>query len=393
MPQFSAQQVLKRARLTAAVVAGRTHRPSPDISITDLKATAVSEPVSKRISILVQVSTDAGIEGVAELAVGSDVGSTLAAVNKRKAEITGRDAQGRQSLLWELSQSGDESGNSFLAALDIALHDIAGKISKAPVYEVVAGATRSKARALARLDGGSESELMRALDWASEAGHRAFIVPLSLPGDGIRGRQFYRDTRQLLERLREAAGEESDFAIDCQGKLKPAQAAYLARELESFRLLWLDEPSNQTTDTARQRVATESVTPVGLGRMSSNIADFQSWLRNGSLDVVRPDVCKLGIDAIRKLAAQAETHYVAVAPVVTGGPIATAAGLQVAASIPNFFMLEVPLPQDAKDRAMRKELLSHDMESVKDGFLSLPTGPGLGITLNEDALKRYKLSL
>jgi len=127
--------------------------------------------------------------------------------------------------------------------------------------------------------------------------------------------------------------------------------------------------------------------------MSSNIADFQSWLRNGSLDVVRPDVCKLGIDAIRKLAAQAETHYVAVAPVVTGGPIATAAGLQVAASIPNFFMLEVPLPQDAKDRAMRKELLSHDMESVKDGFLSLPTGPGLGITLNEDALKRYKLSL
>lgn len=383
---------MKRAWLTASVESGRTHRPNPTIAITGLTATAVREPVSKRSSIIVRLSTDAGIEGLAEMPGGLDVRSTLAAVIKRKAEVIGRDAQGRQSLLWELSQSDNSNTNSFLSALDIALLDIAGKVSEAPVYEVVSGATRTKARALARLDGSSERDLFKALDRASEAGHRAFIVPLLLPGEGIRGRQFYRDTRHLLERLREAAGEGSDFAIDCQGKLRPSQAAYLARELEPFRLLWLDEPCKQTTDTARQRIAAESVTPVGLGRMATGLEDFQAWLRNGSLDVVRPDVSFLGIDAIRKLAAHAETHYVAVAPVNTGGPIATAAGLQVAASIPNFFMQEIPLPQDAKDRAMRKELLSQDVESVKAGFLSLPTDPGLGITLNEDAVKRYQIA-
>lgn len=391
MPQPSAQQILKRTRLSASIEAGRTHRSHPDMAISRLSAVAIQEPVSKRSSIIVRVTTDAGIEGIAEMDAGNQVEASLHMIRERSQSLIGRDALGRQTLLWEMANGVHSFPAAFQAAANMALLDIAGKRAKAPVYQVVSGQTRSKARALTRLEGRSDGELRTALDRAIGYGHRAFLIPLNLPEDGIRGRRFYRDTRQLLDRLRESAGEESDFALDCQGRLKASQAAYLAKELESFRLLWLDEPCSHTTNTARTRIAVESVTPVGLGRFVSRLNDFQDWLRDGSIDVVRPDVRRLGMDAIRKLSAHAETHYVALAPVNTGGPIATVAGLHLAASTPNFFIQEIPLPADSKDRAMRGELLSQHVESVESGFLALPEGPGLGITLNEDALKRYEI--
>jgi galactonate dehydratase len=86
----------------------------------------------------------------------------------------------------------------------------------------------------------------------------------------------------------------------------------------------------------------------------------------------------------------AETYYVAVAPNHDGGPIATAAAIQLAASLPNFFIQSVPTPVDERDRRMRAELVSEPIETVRDGFLSIPNTPGLGITVNEPALEKYK---
>jgi galactonate dehydratase len=93
---------------------------------------------------------------------------------------------------------------------------------------------------------------------------------------------------------------------------------------------------------------------------------------------------------VRQVAALAETYYVAVAPNHEGGPIGTAAALQLAASLPNFFIQSVPCPQDERDRRMRADLVAEPIETVRDGFLSLPVKPGLGITVNESALEKYK---
>jgi galactonate dehydratase len=86
----------------------------------------------------------------------------------------------------------------------------------------------------------------------------------------------------------------------------------------------------------------------------------------------------------------AETYYVAVAPNHDGGPVATAAALHLAASLPNFFIQHVPWPPDERDRRMRSELVSQPVETVRDGFAALPAGPGLGIQVNEGALDKYK---
>ena len=82
----------------------------------------------------------------------------------------------------------------------------------------------------------------------------------------------------------------------------------------------------------------------------------------------------------------------AVAPYHRGGPVATAAALQLAASIPNFFIQQVPYPRDERDRRMRAELAGAQIEAVDGGFLSLPTAHGLGVTLNQDALNRYQIN-
>jgi galactonate dehydratase len=87
----------------------------------------------------------------------------------------------------------------------------------------------------------------------------------------------------------------------------------------------------------------------------------------------------------------AESYYVAIAPFHRGGPVGTAAALHAAASVPNFFIQEVPFPADDRDVAMRRELVGADLEKAQDGFLPLPSGHGLGIALNEDAVRKYAL--
>ena len=392
MPQLSNQQILKRTRLTAAVASGRQGNRTPDMAITQVSAMAIEEPVSKRSSVILKVATDAGVTGIGELSVGRHVTGTLGAVQVLSIALRGKDALGRELLLWELRRSSGDASGAFLAGLEMALLDIAGKTSEAPAYQVLSGQTRTKARALARLTGNTEQAFVRSLDRAKQMGHRAFLIPLQLPENGIRGRRFYRETKKLLEDLRNKAGDGCDFAIDCQGQLRPSQAADLAREMEDFRLLWLDEPCSETSEMARRRIADESVTPIGLGRYADEMDSFRDWLRVGSADVVRPDVRRIGVSSCRKIATHAETHYVAMAPAVSGSALSTAAGIHLAASIPNFFILEVPVAEEAKDRQMRKEILNEPIEMVEDGFLTLPVSPGLGVTLNEEALRRYAIA-
>jgi galactonate dehydratase len=132
------------------------------------------------------------------------------------------------------------------------------------------------------------------------------------------------------------------------------------------------------------------VTPIGFGRDITEASLFQDLLREGAVDILRPDLQRSGIPVIRRIAAMAETYYTAVAPNHHGGPVGTAVAIQLAASLPNFFIQHVPFPAAEQDRRMRAELVSAEIETVRDGFLGLPTAAGLGIQVNEAALEKYK---
>jgi galactonate dehydratase len=195
--------------------------------------------------------------------------------------------------------------------------------------------------------------------------------------------------RKRVDAVKQAAGSGTDFVLDGGGSLLPADAAGLAEGFERYHLLWLEEPCPISNLGALRKIAAENVTPLGFGRFIQQPGVFQDLLREDAIDVLRPDISMNGISGIRQMAAIAETYYVAVAPYHSGGPIATAAAMQLAASLPNFFIQQFPFPAAEEDRKMRAALAG-GAEVVQDGYAPLPTGPGLGITVNEKVLEQFR---
>ena len=192
------------------------------------------------------------------------------------------------------------------------------------------------------------------------------------------------------EILRKAAGDTADFVLDGGARLSAGDAGSLSAEFERYHLLWLDEPCGVSSLGAIRKLANERVTPIGFGRNFDQPSAFQDLLREEAADVVRPNLALHGVSQIRRIAALAETYYVAVAPFHDGGPLATAAALHLAASLPNFFIQQAPVPANDQDRQMRTAITGVNVEAPVNGFFALPTGPGLGVEINERALDRYK---
>jgi galactonate dehydratase len=261
----------------------------------------------------------------------------------------------------------------------MALLDIVGKQAKAPVYHVLGGPTRHKVRALAS---GSTVGAARA------AGYRAFRIAAPAPAAMNHGQAYVLAVRKAVEEFRSAV-PDGDFVLDAAGALSPGDAGAVASEIERAHPLWFDEPCRPSNLAALRKIAAERVTPLGFGRTAPDAAFFQELLREEVIDVLRPSLARHGISAIRKMAAIAETYYVAVAPYHDGGPVGTAAALHLAASLPNFFIQQIPFPEAAGDRRMRAAIAGQGIEDVKDGFLALPTAPGLGIAVDEAALAQY----
>jgi galactonate dehydratase len=159
-------------------------------------------------------------------------------------------------------------------------------------------------------------------------------------------------------------------------------------QLERLKPLWLDEPCPPTAIAALQKISEESVTPVGWGAHIDSLSVVQDLLREQVIDVVRLSLLRHDVWSIRKAAALAETYYTAVAPHPGPGPISTAAAIHLAASMPNFFIQQVPWAS-GDDAKMRAEIVGTPIESVRDGYLPLPAGAGLGVQVNESALRRY----
>jgi galactonate dehydratase len=369
---------LRRTRLAVQPALQSTPAAGP-LDIADARAYLVREPVSRRAYTVVRLQTRSGLAGYGECA----------------ASAAPDFARGRQSVVGSPASAFEVIGRrlaatpALRAGVDMALLDIAGKAAKAPAYQFLGGPTRFKARAMAPLEGASDEELLAAMNRARAAGFRAFSVPLPPVLARNQGQAFALAVRKRLEALRSAGGPDANFVLDGAGSLTPGDAASVSSALERFHLLWFDEPCPSGSIGTLRKLAGENVTPIGLGRHVSEPGVFQDLLREDAIDVLRPPVGLTGISQLRRMAALAETYYVAVAPSHDGGPIETAAALHLAASIPNFFIQQIPFPASEEDRRMRLELAGVAVEAIEDGFFRLPTGAGLGIEVSEQALEKY----
>ena len=344
--------------------------------ISDLRLYRVREPVSGRTWTAVRVSTASGLTGWGEAGV-----VTPEETSRARTALLNRPATAWASV---------GTGSTLDGGIDMALLDIAARAASTPVYRLLGGPTRFKVRALTTIEGNSDAELAAALARGVEAGYRAFQVPLPSFTARNQGQAFHNAVRNRMDKLRSAAPAGINFVLGGSRQVTAGDAAGVAAALERFHLLWFDEPASVTNVATLRKIAGESVTPLGFGRTVNQQSVYQDLLREGVADVLRPSLHANGISGIRRIGALAETYYVAVAPNHEGGPIATAAALHLAASLPNFFIQHVPLPASAEDRRMRAAIVQQPVESVRDGFLALTNAPGFGIDINEDALTRYR---
>ncbi|HEY2018167.1 MAG TPA: enolase C-terminal domain-like protein [Bryobacteraceae bacterium] len=348
----------RRARLTsgfvpqaaAAVPAGGDH------AISEFRLFPVREPASGNRYVLLRVKTRSGLTGWGECAQASEQ-----EVKELEQQWTGKPG----TLYAAIDRATPLAG-----AFDMALLDILGKACRAPVYRVLGGPTRSK---------------VRTFTDSAEPGFRAVSLRVPAPASRNQGKAYQNQVRALAGSLADGL----DFVLDAHGLLTPGDAASVAAGIESSHPLWFDEPCSVSNLEVVRKISGEAVVPLGFGRGIGDPGVFQALLREGLVEVVRPDISVHGISGARRIAAVAEAYYVAVAPHHDGGPVATAAALHLAASIPNFFIQHVPRPAAAADREMRAAIATPDLETPRDGFLELPQSPGLGIQVNERALEKY----
>jgi galactonate dehydratase len=368
---MSTPVVRRRARLEsllAAQAARAVPAPASGLEIAGLRLYPVREPVSGRRWTVLRVKTRSGLLGYSECAPAS--AADLAAAERF---WLGRPAT---------SYATAPPDSPLAGAIDIALLDITAQAAKTPLYRLLGGPTRNKARAFASVSAAGPAAFQRAV----AAGYRAVGVALPAPAARNQGDAYQNSLRRLAET---AQAQAADFVLEGSGLLTPGDAARVAAAAQPFHPLWFDEPCASGAAETLHKIADETVTPLGFGRGVSAAAAFQDLLRAGCLDVARPDLLHFGITGCRRIAALAETYYVAIAPRHDAGPIATAAALHLAAALPNFFIQQIPLPEAAEDRAMRAEIAGAGLEQVKDGFAALPAGPGLGIAVKESALEKY----
>jgi galactonate dehydratase len=334
-------------------------------AISEVRAFAVPRAGAASSYAVVQVRTKSGLIGYGECKELSS-----ADLKATRAVAMGRPASAYETLHPLVPQNAQ-------AAIDMASLDILGKAIKAPVYRVLGGPTRNKARAIVRLIGTSDAELEKDLQKQLASGFAAFLVPIPTPAARNQGSAYIQAGVARFKAMR-AAAPDADFAFECSDQLTPSDTATLAAAVESMHPLWFDAPCPVSNLSTLHKIADETVVPLGFGRDISSPGTYQDLLRAGLVDLLRPDLLVHGISGTRRLAALAETYYVAVAPWHAAGPIATAAALHVAASIPNFFIAQ--LPSSGAGSA-----------TAQAGFFALPKGPGLGVEVDPQALERNQI--
>jgi galactonate dehydratase len=362
----------------------------PAIKITDIKTFLVG--VGNRNLVFVKVETDQGIHGIGEAYSCGPDEATVAAVQDFKRWLVGQEPRNIEHL-WATMYNftrfpGGLVVNAAMSGIEHALWDIAGKAAGLPVYMLLGGKCREKIRVYQSAGGGEPKQVADdAKRLVEKYGYTA--VKMSPHQSSTNARPYNYVTRmagQRVRAVRESLGPDVDIGVDIHAKFfEVARAIRLAKEIEPYHPMWLEEPIRPENTDAMAKLADHVNIPLASGECNYTKFQFCDILAAQALDIIQPDICVCGgLMEMKKIAAMAEAHYVMVAPHNPMGPVATTVNVHFAASTPNFLILEYH-PDDV---APRKDLLKEPL-MVKDGYIPLPNKPGFGIELNEEAFKNY----
>lgn len=359
--------------------------------------------------VLVEILTDEGITGVGDAAIAYGAGSTAAAAMTYELVqrfLIGRDPFRIESIWNEMydhsfwAKGGGAIVFAGISAIEIALWDIKGKALGVPIYEFLGGKMRDDVPLYANgwsYQCDTPDEYARAAEQVVAQGYRALkCYPLASarPDGGIRHvscRTADRSTADLavarIRALRRAVGNDVGLMVDLSGGLTTDETIRLCRRLEEFDLLWIEEPCDPFDHSALKKIAGRVDAPIAAGERIYTRHGFRPLLEAQAIDILQPDIGNTGgIMETKKIAALAEAFNARVAPHVCASPVASAAALQLEASIPNFMIHEVyPYRPDA-----HFDLVDHAPErDVANGAMPIPDRPGLGVALVPDRVAPF----
>lgn len=356
------------------VVTGSTRVSSRE----SLKITKLETFLVKPRWLFLKVHTDAGIVGLGEPIVEGRAKTCAEAVAEIAPYLVGKDPRRVvhhwQAIYRHAFYRGGPILTSALSGIDQALWDIKGKALGVPIYELLGGPTRSRIKVYS--SAGKPEDIERGM----KRGFRAFKtgVGKKRPARIVETPGFIGYAADRFAALREAAGEEIDIAIDFHGAVPPQTSKMLIKALEPFQPFFIEEPVQCQDVDLMADLAHGTHIPIATGERIFTKWGFRDILEKRAASILQPDMCHAGgITEVRLIAGMAEAYYAAIAPHNPLGPISLAAGLQLAASIPNFLCQE--------QVSLGHGYVKTPFE-LADGYIPLPTGPGLGLELDEEAL-------
>ncbi|ESY23511.1 galactonate dehydratase [Mesorhizobium sp. LNJC394B00] len=343
--------------------------------------------------LFLKIETDAGVTGWGEPVVEGRALTVEAAVKELGDYLIGKDPRLIEDHWTVMHRGGFYRGGpilmSAIAGIDQALWDIKGKALGVPVHELLGGKLRDTIKVYSWIGGDRPAEVA---DGAREVVARGFQA---LKMNGTEELQIVDSHDKIdaaVERVamvREAVGPNIGIAVDFHGRVHRPMARMLVKELEPYRLMFIEEPVLSENREALKEIAALGSTPIALGERLYSRWDFKSVFEQGAVDIIQPDLSHAGgITECRKIAAMAEAYDIAVAPHCPLGPIALAACLQLDAVSYNCFIQEQSLgihynaANDLLDYAANKDVFRYE-----DGYVAIPDGPGLGVEIDEDYVK------
>lgn len=344
--------------------------------------------------LFLRIETDNGLVGWGEPVIEGRADTVRAAVEEFAGYLIGKDPMNIEYHWQVMYRTGFYRGGpevmSAIAGIDQALWDVKGKFYGAPVYDLLGGACRSKLRVYRWIGGDRPSEIVAGAKDAAAAGYSAVKM------NGTEEMQYidsFKKIQAVCERvaaIRDALGYELDIAVDFHGRVHKSMAKVLARELDQFHLMFIEEPVLPQNNEALREIARYTATPIATGERMFSRWEFKNLLHDGYVDIIQPDLSHAGgISECRKIAAMAEAYDVAVAFHCPLGPIALASCVQADFCTPNACLQEQSLGiHYNKGGELMDYLKDPAVFTYREGYIDIPQGPGLGVEIDEEHVRR-----
>ena len=344
--------------------------------------------------LFLKMTTESGLTGWGEPVVEGRAATVAACVKEMIPYITGKSAGDVEDVFQMLYRSGFYRGGpvltSAISGIEQAMWDIKGKDYNAPVYDLLGGKVRDRIEVYRWIGGDHPRDTAKAALEAVNQGYRAVKMNAT---DELRWIDTYDKLDAAVARvaaIRDAVGDRLRIAVDFHGRVHKTMAKILINKLEPYGLMFVEEPVLCENEEEFLEFSRNCHIPIATGERNFTRWGFKSMLVRGGVDVIQPDVSHAGgILETRKIAAMAEAFDVSVALHCPLGPIALAACLQVDFTTPNAFIQEQSAGIHYNDGYdLLNYLKNPEVFSYTDGYAARPEGPGLGIEIDEDYVRK-----